>query len=100
MHAQGADPTETPTTVDSGFVPQGVAVDSSGNVYITNTFGQVLKETPSSDGKYARSILPISGLNNPFGIAVDSSGNLYIADEGNNRVVKETLSGGYRQSTI
>ena len=101
MHAQAADYTGILSTVDSGFgLPQGVAVDSNGNVYITDNLGQVLKETPSG-GSYNRSILSISGLNNPYGIAVDSSGNLYIADGGNNRVVKETLSGGsYTQTTI
>ncbi|WP_158820779.1 NHL repeat-containing protein [Granulicella sp. S156] len=100
MYAQAADPTETPTIVDSGFVPQGVAVDSSGNVYITDSVGRVLKATPSG-GIYIPSVLPTSGLNDPYGIAVDSSGNLYIADSGNNRVVKETLSGGsYSQSSI
>ena len=101
MHAQAADYTGILTTVDNGFIPQGLAVDSNGNIYITNSFGQVFKETPSSGGGYTRNILPISGLNDPYGIAVDSSGNLYIADGGNSRVVKETLSGGsYTQSTI
>ncbi|TAN22609.1 MAG: choice-of-anchor D domain-containing protein [Acidobacteria bacterium] len=42
-----------------------------------------------------------SGLNSPFDVAVDGSGNVYIADSGNNRVLKETLSGGsYTQSTV
>ena len=45
--------------------------------------------------------LPVTGLNNPRQVAVDATGNLYIADSGNNRVLKETLSGGtYTQSTI
>ena len=101
MHAQAADYTGILTTVDKGFVPQGVAVDSSGNVYITDNIGHVWKETPSSSGGYTPSTLPTNGLNNPYGIAVDSSGNLYIADSGNNRVVKETLSGStYTQTTI
>ena len=34
-------------------------------------------------------------------MAVDGSGNVYIADSGNNRVLKETLSGGsYTESTV
>ena len=101
MHAQAADYTGILSTVDKDFgLPQGVAVDSNGNVYITDNLGQVLKETPSGGG-YTRSILPISGLSNPYGIAVDNNGNLFIADAGNNRVVKATLSGGsYSQSSI
>ena len=48
-----------------------------------------------------RSRCPCSGLNVPEGVAVDGSGNVYIADTGNNRVLKETLSGGsYTQSTV
>jgi len=42
-----------------------------------------------------------SGLANPWGVAVDGSGNVYILDSLNNRLLKETLSGGsYTQSTI
>ena len=41
------------------------------------------------------------GLNQPHGVAVDGSGNVYIADGNNNRVVRETPSGGgYIQSTV
>ena len=41
------------------------------------------------------------GLSNPWGVAVDGSGNVYILDSLNNRILKETLSGGsYTQSTI
>ena len=41
------------------------------------------------------------GLTWPFGVTVDGSGNVYIADTGNNRVLKETLSGGsYIESTV
>jgi sugar lactone lactonase YvrE len=35
-----------------------------------------------------------NGVNYPQGVAVDASGNVYIADEGNNRVVKATLTSG------
>jgi hypothetical protein len=42
-----------------------------------------------------------TGLSSPGGIAVDGSGNVYIADTNNNRVLKETLSGGvYTQSIV
>ena len=42
-----------------------------------------------------------NGLSGPYDVAVDGSGNIYIADNSNNRVVKETLSGGaYTQTTI
>lgn len=42
-----------------------------------------------------------SGLSHLMNIAVDGNGNLYFVDIGNNRVLKETLSGGtYTQSTV
>ena len=76
-----------------------VAVDASGNVYITSTQGSVLKET-LSNGSYTQSTV-VTGVNEPDGVAVDASGNVYIANPNSNRVLKETLSGGtYTQSTI
>jgi len=84
--------------------PARVAVDSIGNVYISDSaHNRVLKET-LSQGIYTESTVASSlngGLLNPWGAAVDSSGNVYIADEGNNRVLKETFSGGsYIQSVV
>jgi trimeric autotransporter adhesin len=80
--------------------PFGVAVDSSGNLYIADTQNnRIRKITPSGlittvagdgnegyggDGGFARS----AQLRWPKGIAVDRAGNLYIADTGNNRIRK------------
>jgi sugar lactone lactonase YvrE len=77
-----------------------VAVDASGNIYITDWLhNRVLKETPSA-GTYTQSTIG-SGLYQPMGVAVDGSGNVYIANTYDNQVLKETLSaGGYIQSTI
>lgn len=89
----------TESTVASGGLGSGVAVDSRGNVYVSGN-NQVVKETLSGGG-YTASAVASSGLNNPIGVAVDCSGNVFIADTGNNRVLKETLSGGsYAQSTV
>jgi hypothetical protein len=81
--------------------PLGVAVDASGNVYITDTtHNRVLKEAPSG-ATYAESALPITGLNSPFGIAVDGAGNLYLADALNRRILKETVSpSGYTETVL
>ncbi len=89
------------------YYPQGsVAVDSSGNLYITDTlngrvrkvdtsgnistFAGRLKSDPSGDGGAATA----AQLNIPYGVAVDSSGNLYLSDAGNNRVRKVDATTG------
>jgi streptogramin lyase len=93
----------TEITVPSSTLssPYGVAVDGSGNVYISD-FGnnRVLKETLSA-GSYTETTVPSSTLNYPEVIAVDGAGNIYIADTNNNRILKETLSAGtYTEATV
>ena len=64
--------------------PAGLAVDSSGNLYIADTGNdQVLK---LAAGAAAPTPL-VTGLNSPTDVVVDNAGNLYITDSGNNRVL-------------
>ncbi len=84
--------------------PTGVAVDSSGNVYISDSLNsRVLKETLSG-GTYTQSLVTDyhGGLIFPGNLAVDSSGNVYVIDADNNRVLKETLQpdSSYVQTTV
>ena len=81
----------------------GLAVDSSGNLYIADFYNQAVRmvshgavTTVAGNGTYGASgdnlpaaSVPLAG---PSGIALDSAGNLYIADTGNNRV--RMISGG------
>jgi hypothetical protein len=79
--------------------PYGVAVDSSGDLFIADAGNNVIREVIpatgiiitvagtgkagySGDGAAATS----AQLNSPLGVAVDSSGNLYVADTGNNAI--------------
>nr|WP_197495392.1 serine/threonine-protein kinase PknD [Mycobacterium kyorinense] len=66
--------------------PGGVALDSAGNVYVTNQgmYGRVVKLPPDSSSP---AVLPFTGLYEPQGVAVDSAGAVYVTDF-NNRVVK------------
>jgi sugar lactone lactonase YvrE len=68
--------------------PQGVTVDSTGNLYIADAFNvRVLVYAPGSTTAF-RVYGGISArFNQPFGVAVDSASNVYISDWGNNRVL-------------
>jgi sugar lactone lactonase YvrE len=79
--------------------PQGVAVDSAGNLYIADSFNMRVREVSdgvittvagngnwgySGDGGPATS----AELYGPSGVAVDSAGNVYVADMANSRIRK------------
>jgi hypothetical protein len=85
--------------------PQGVAVDTVGNLFIADSANcRVRKVTPTGvistvagggtwgfrgDGGPATS----AQLDHPYGVAVDAAGNLFIADTDNNRIRKVTPAG-------
>jgi sugar lactone lactonase YvrE len=87
----------------SGFHDvRGVAVDSLGNVYGSDTSShRILKFAPQIDGSYAPSLGwgrwgRGSGLLAwPRGLGVDAADNIYVADQANNRVQKFTSGGAY-----
>jgi hypothetical protein len=84
------------------YEPGGVAVDASGNVYISDENNNaVYKETLAANGLYVQSTVA-SGLNAVSALAVDGSGNVYIVEyTGSGSVLKETpSSSGYTQSTV
>ncbi len=87
--------------------PIGVTVDSSGNIYIADTFNYLVRKVTASTGI----ITTVAGngtsgysgdggaatsaeLGYPISVAVDGSGNIYISDYTNQRVRKVTASTG------
>jgi Gluconolactonase len=84
--------------------PAGVAVDSSGNIYIADGNDVIRKvdtsgiiTTVAGGGAYLHigdnGPATSAYLSDPTGITVDSSGNIYFADQGNERIRKVDTSG-------
>ncbi|MEG9438125.1 Ig-like domain repeat protein [Edaphobacter sp. HDX4] len=97
VHLIGAETTIATSSMDQ---PAGIAVDSSGNVYVADAdHARVLKET-YSNGSYTESTIASASVQAQQ-VAVDSSGNVYFGDGGTGRVLKETPTGsGYTQSAV
>jgi sugar lactone lactonase YvrE len=78
--------------------PWGVAVDSSGNILVTDK-GRNMAFKFTRDGKYLQTLVqtgPADGqLQHPHGIAFDSSGNFYIADQVHGNVQKFSPDGKF-----
>ena len=84
--------------------PGGVAVDGTGNVYVSDTGnGTIRKVTPNGVVTTVAGS-PLRGgtndgtgsaarFNQPHGLAVDDAGNIYVADCGNNLIRQVTPAG-------
>jgi len=118
-------PTATICGVDSGiFGPVGIAVDSSGNIYVANIFAESVTVYPAGSNGDIPPISTIAGLSNdqctdsntpylcctdsgagtctdntglrsPHGVTLDSTGNIYVANtNANNLTVYSAGSNG------
>ena len=79
--------------------PRGVAVDSHGNVFVTDSGNQTIRKiTPSGVVTTVAGSAGHAGaadgtgstarFSYPYGIAVDANGNLFVVDAGNNTIRK------------
>jgi sugar lactone lactonase YvrE len=82
--------------------PTGVAVDTSGNVYVADEDNHTIREISGGVVSTLAGQAGVTGAANgpaanatfyyPFGVAVDTSGTVYVAEEGNSLIRK--ISGG------
>jgi hypothetical protein len=84
--------------------PQGVAVDSGGNVYVADSRSSTLRKINAA--RVVNTLAGTAGLMGtadgtgaaarfdfPVGVAADSAGNVYVADSNNNTLRKITAAG-------
>ncbi len=88
--------------------PNGITLDSAGNMYISEAGNHVIRKVTKSTGIIStiagsgtagysgdNGLATAAKLNDPsLGIAFDPAGNFYIADDGNNVIRKVTVSTG------
>jgi streptogramin lyase len=88
---------DVPATTTGLHWPFGLAVDRSGNLFISDTWANVIRRVDADTGIITTvagggSTLGDGGpatsaaINQPYGVAVDEAGNLFIGDTGDNRV--------------
>ena len=92
--------------------PEGLALDTSGNVYVADTWNHTIRKVTSAGAVTTLAGLPGcygdldsaadgAGTNNarfycPSGVAVDASGNVYVADTRNHTIRQVTPAGVVR----
>lgn len=97
------------STANTLNTPSGITIDTSGNIYISDTQNHCIRRLDPSGNLtiiagtgvagYVNGASSVAQFNGPTAIAVDVEGNLYVADTNNNairvlpRIVKRDASG-------
>ena len=90
-------------------LPHAVVCDSAGNLYIADTYNNVIRKVTFATTSVDTTFTTLAGtagsqgsadgtgsaalFNYPNGVAVDATGNVYIADESNHTIRKITSGG-------
>ena len=86
---------EIPTTYENLQAPEGIAIDSQGNVWVADTqANKVIRfdgEGVSSE-LYERNRIEGAGFSSPSGVAVEGD-TVFVADSGNNRIAEFSTEG-------
>ncbi|HSZ24538.1 MAG TPA: NHL repeat-containing protein [Cytophagaceae bacterium] len=85
-------------TAASFNYPSSIAIDASGNLYVADSFNNLIRKidpsgvvtTLAGSGAVGstNAIGIAASFNQPSGVAIDASGNLYVADSYNNLIRK------------
>lgn len=85
-----------PATSAQIDLPGGIFADSNGNLLVSDTGNQRIRQVTQSTGNIATivggglggdgALATSATLAVPWGVAEDANGNLYVADTGNNRI--------------
>jgi sugar lactone lactonase YvrE len=87
----------------SFYFPQGVAVDSNGNLFVADASNNRIRKISAAglvttfagngNAGFSDGAASTASFRDPRGIAIDPAGNLYVADEGNSAIRKISPSG-------
>jgi streptogramin lyase len=80
--------------------PFGIAIDASGNAWVSNESGASVVKLPHPASTFSTTSFTGSGsLLAPRGVSVDRSGNVWIANTGGNNVVELSSAGSVLSAT-
>lgn len=88
------------------YGPEGIAIDSTGNLYVADQGNHIVRKVTASTGAVttlagsagipgiADGTGPAARFTSPIGVALDGAGNLYVTDLLNHTIRKVAISSG------